>query len=165
MLLSEQVRCHYKCPCACACLEGNNDPRLGRTASRWETSCLPSPTSITPFPSVLPPSSNRVEAPADTGVCLPQAFTPIGKVSKVDFGSLARRDVKHKGGRIRPETVVRPSAVFVYGPYRGKKRVQFVYIISQKARPPQSVNWLLTCINPVINQPTGKLSNGSFKHS
>lgn len=165
MWLSEQVRSCYECPCACPCLERNNDLRLGRTSSRWEPSCLLSPTSITLFPSILPPSSKWVEAPADTGVCLLQAFTPIGKVRRVNFGSLPRRDVKHKDGRIRPEMVVRTSPVFVYGPYRGKKRVQFVYIIPQKACPPQSANWLLTRINLVINQPTGKLSNGSFKHS
>lgn len=119
-----------------------------------------------PHPSLSSPQSRkRVEAPADTGVCLPQALTSISKVRRVDFGSLARRDTKHKGGRIRPETVVRTSPVFVYGPHRVKKRVQIVYIISQKPCPPQSVNWLPTCINPDINQPTGKLSNASFKNS
>lgn len=163
MWLSKKVRSCYECPCAC--LERNNDLGLGWTSNRWESSCLLSPTSITLPPSILPPSSEWVEAPADTGVCLLQTFTPIGKVRRVDFSSLPRRDVKCKGGRIRPEPVVRTSPVFVYGPYRGKKRVQFVYIIPQKARSSQSVNWLLTRINLVINQPSGKLSNGSFKHS
>lgn len=82
-----------------------------------------------------------MEAPADTGVCLPQALTHIGKVRRVDFGSLARRDVKRKGGRIRPETVVRTSPVFVYGPYRGTKKGESLFILF--LRKPAHLNQLI----------------------